>query len=404
MAQAAKTVVLGITGGIAAYKACEVVSRLKKAGINVHVIMSRNACEFVQPLTLQTLSQNLVAVDTFEAPDVMDVEHISLAKKADVLLIAPATANIIAKLALGIADDMLTTTALATQAPLLIAPAMNTVMWQHPATQANLATLVARGAKTIGPDGGMLACGDVGAGRMSEPMDIVEACLNLLVDKQDLQGQRVLVTAGPTREALDPVRYLTNRSSGKMGYAIARAAQARGARVTLVSGPVSLQAPAGVTVKAITSTQDLYEVMTRLAPEQDIIIQAAAPADYTPVTAHDQKIKKQGDEPLRLEFKQTQDVAAAIGEHKKPGQFFVGFAAETENLTESARKKLHKKKLDLIALNDVSRRDAGFDVDTNALTLISRNHEVELPLLTKQEAAHRLLDEVVRLRRESFDA
>lgn len=404
MAQAAKTVVLGITGGIAAYKACEVVSRLKKAGINVHVIMSRNACEFVQPLTLQTLSQNLVAVDTFEAPDVMDVEHISLAKKADVLLIAPATANIIAKLALGIADDMLTTTALATQAPLLIAPAMNTVMWQHPATQANLATLVARGAKTIGPDGGMLACGDVGAGRMSEPMDIVEACLNLLVDKQDLQGQRVLVTAGPTREALDPVRYLTNRSSGKMGYAIARAAQARGARVTLVSGPVSLQAPAGVTVKAITSTQDLYEVMTRLAPEQDIIIQAAAPADYTPVTAHDQKIKKQGDEPLRLEFKQTQDVAAAIGEHKKPGQFFVGFAAETENLTESARKKLYKKKLDLIALNDVSRRDAGFDVDTNALTLISRNHEVELPLLTKQEAAHRLLDEVVRLRRESFDA
>ncbi|HHT06950.1 MAG: bifunctional phosphopantothenoylcysteine decarboxylase/phosphopantothenate--cysteine ligase CoaBC [Christensenellales bacterium] len=404
MAQAAKTVVLGITGGIAAYKACEVVSRLKKAGVNVHVIMSRNACEFVQPLTLQTLSQNLVAVDTFEAPDVMDVEHISLAKKADVLLIAPATANIIAKLALGIADDMLTTTALATQAPLLIAPAMNTVMWQHPATQANLATLVARGAKTIGPDGGLLACGDVGAGRMSEPADIVEACLNLLMDKQDLQGQRVLVTAGPTREALDPVRYLTNRSSGKMGYAIALAAQARGAQVTLVTGPVSLQAPLGVSLEAITTTQDLYEAMTRLAPQQDIIIQAAAPADYTPVTVQDQKIKKLGDEPLRLEFRQTQDVAAAIGERKKPGQFFVGFAAETENLTESARKKLHKKKLDLIALNDVSRRDAGFDVDTNALTLISPNHEVELPLLSKQEAAHRLLDEVVRLRRERLDA
>lgn len=399
-----KTIVLGVTGGIAAYKACEVVSRLKKAGVNVHVIMSRNACEFVQPLTLQTLSQNLVAVDTFEAPDVMDVEHISLAKKADVLLIAPATANIIAKLALGIADDMLTTTALATQAPLLIAPAMNTVMWQHPATQANLATLVARGAKTIGPDGGLLACGDVGAGRMSEPADIVEACLNLLMDKQDLQGQRVLVTAGPTREALDPVRYLTNRSSGKMGYAIALAAQARGAQVTLVTGPVSLQAPLGVSLEAITTTQDLYEAMTRLAPQQDIIIQAAAPADYTPVTVQDQKIKKLGDEPLRLEFRQTQDVAAAIGERKKPGQFFVGFAAETENLTESARKKLHKKKLDLIALNDVSRRDAGFDVDTNALTLISPNHEVELPLLSKQEAAHRLLDEVVRLRRERLDA
>ncbi|NLX82353.1 MAG: bifunctional phosphopantothenoylcysteine decarboxylase/phosphopantothenate--cysteine ligase CoaBC [Clostridiales bacterium] len=404
MSVAAKTVVLGITGGIAAYKACEIVSRLKKAGINVHVIMSRNACEFVQPLTLQTLSQNQVAVDTFKAPDAMEVEHISLAKKADMLLIAPATANIIAKLALGIADDMLTTTALATKAPLFIAPAMNTIMWQHPATQANLATLINRGAQTIGPEGGMLACGDVGAGRMSEPSDIVEACLNALHNKQDLHGQRVLVTAGATREALDPVRYLTNRSSGKMGYAIAKAAQARGAKVTLVSGSVALSAPPGVKLESIISTQDLYQAMMRLGPQQDIIIQAAAPADFTPLVVHDQKMKKQGEDGLTLALKQTQDVAAALGERKLPGQFFVGFAAETQDLHASARKKLQKKKLDLIALNDVSRKDAGFEVDTNALTLITASEEVELPLMSKQDAAHRLLDEVIRLRREILDA
>lgn len=404
MSVSGKTVVLGITGGIAAYKACEVVSRLRKAGIQVHVIMSQNACEFVTPLTLQTLSQNLVAVNTFEAPDVWEVEHISLAKKADVLLIAPATANIIAKLALGLADDMLTTTALATEAPLLLAPAMNTVMWNHPATQENLNTLINRGARTVGPDGGMLACGDVGAGRMSEPMEIVEAVLALLNAKKDLEGQRVLVTAGPTREALDPVRYLSNRSSGKMGYAIAKAAASRGARVTLVSGPVALDPPREVDLVQVTTTQDLHEAMLRLAPEQDIIIQAAAPADFKPENKSPQKIKKQGDGSLQLNLVQTQDVAAAIGANKQPHQFLVGFAAETENLSSNARGKLAKKNLDLIALNDVSRADAGFDVDTNALTLISARGETELPLLSKQEAAHRLLDEVVLLRQETLDA
>lgn len=398
MAPAGKTVVLGISGGIAAYKACEVVSRLVKAGVQVHVIMTRNACEFVTPLTLQTLSQNPVAVDTFDAPHAWEVEHISLAKKADVLLVAPATANILAKLARGLADDMLSTTALATTAPLLLAPAMNTVMWQHPATQENLRILLSRGARTIGPEGGLLACGDVGAGRMSEPVDIVDACLNLLSTPGDMLGQKVLVTAGPTREALDPVRFLTNRSSGKMGYAIAQAALDRGAEVTLVSGPVSIQPPAGVTLVKVNSTQDLYDAVTRLAPAQDILIQAAAPADFRPETANGHKIKKSPDGTLRLELVQTPDVAKAVGEHKRAGQIFVGFAAETENHENNARGKLESKHLDLIALNDVSRQDAGFDVDTNALTLISRDSVVELPLMGKSAAAHQLLDAVMGLK------
>jgi len=399
-----KTVVLGISGGIAAYKACEIVSRLHKADVRVHVIMTKNACEFVTPLTLQTLSLNPVAVDTFESPQAWEVEHISLAKKADVLLIAPATANIIAKLALGIADDMLTTTALATQAPLLIAPAMNTVMWQHPATQQNLGTLVARGARTVGPDGGMLACGDVGAGRMSQPEEIVEACLAMLNAKKDLEGQKVLVTAGPTREALDPVRFITNRSSGKMGYAIAKAALERGAQVTLVSGPVGLNALPGARMVPVSTTQDLYDALVSLAPEQDILIQAAAPADFKPQEASAQKIKKQGDGSLHLNLVQTQDVAQAVGRQKKPGQLFVGFAAETENIHENAQRKLLSKNLDLIALNDVSQPGAGFDVDTNVLTLISKDRAVKLPLMSKEEAAHKLLDELLEIRRKAQDA
>ena len=397
MLSAGKTVVLGISGGIAAYKACEVVSRLVKAGIKVHVIMTKNACEFVSPLTLQTLSQNLVAVDTFEAPNAWEVEHISLAKKADLLLVAPATANIIAKLACGLADDMLTTTALAAQAPLLLAPAMNTVMWQHPATQENLRVLIQRGARSVGPEGGMLACGDVGAGRMSEPVDIVNACIDLLMVKKDLAGKKVLVTAGPTREALDPVRFITNRSSGKMGYAIARAAKDRGALVTLVSGPVALVPVSGTELIMVQTTQDLFEAVTRLAPQMDILIQAAAPADYKPADEARQKIKKQPDGGLQLNLVQTPDVAKAVGQYKAPGQIFVGFAAETEKIHENAKKKLLSKNLDLIALNDVSQSDAGFDVDTNRLTLISSSGMNELPLLSKAEAAHRLLDEVQKL-------
>jgi len=398
------TVVLGVTGGIAAYKSCEVVSRLVKAGVGVYVIMTRSACEFVSPLTFQTLSRNPVAVDTFEAPNAWEVEHISLAKKADVLLVAPATANVLAKLANGLADDMLTTTALACDAPLLLAPAMNTVMWQHPATQQNLQTLLARGARSVGPEGGSLACGDVGAGRMSEPQDIVDACLSLLGARRDMVGLRVLVTAGPTREALDPVRFLTNRSSGKMGYAIARAAVARGAQVTLVTGPVHLPAVAGAGMVPVTTTADLLREVTLRAPGQDVLIQAAAPADFAPARASERKLKKNGDGGLTLELVQTADVAREAGRSKKPGQTFVGFAAETHDGVENARRKLESKFLDLIALNDVTRPGAGFDTDTNELTLLTRDTVKELPMTSKQEAAEALLDEILRLRGKAPDA
>jgi len=398
------TVVLGVTGGIAAYKSCEVVSRLVKAGVGVYVIMTRSACEFVSPLTFQTLSRNPVAVDTFEAPNAWEVEHISLAKKADVLLVAPATANVLAKLANGLADDMLTTTALACDAPLLLAPAMNTVMWQHPATQQNLQTLLARGARSVGPEGGSLACGDVGAGRMSEPQDIVDACLSLLAARRDMEGLRVLVTAGPTREALDPVRFLTNRSSGKMGYAIARAAVARGAQVTLVTGPVHLPAVAGAGMVPVTTTADLLREVTLRAPGQDVLIQAAAPADFAPALASERKLKKNGDGGLTLELVQTADVAREAGRSKKPGQTFVGFAAETHDGVENARRKLESKFLDLIALNDVTRPGAGFDTDTNELTLLTRDTVKELPMMSKQEAAEALLDEILRLRGKAPDA
>lgn len=398
------TVVLGVTGGIAAYKSCEVVSRLVKAGVGVYVIMTRSACEFVSPLTFQTLSRNPVAVDTFEAPNAWEVEHISLAKKADVLLVAPATANVLAKLANGLADDMLTTTALACDAPLLLAPAMNTVMWQHPATQQNLQTLLARGARSVGPEGGSLACGDVGAGRMSEPQDIVDACLSLLGARRDMVGLRVLVTAGPTREALDPVRFLTNRSSGKMGYAIARAAVARGAQVTLVTGPVHLPAVAGAGMVPVTTTADLLREVTLRAPGQDVLIQAAAPADFAPALASERKLKKNGDGGLTLELVQTADVAREAGRSKKPGQTFVGFAAETHDGVENARRKLESKFLDLIALNDVTRPGAGFDTDTNELTLLTRDTVKELPMMSKQEAAEALLDEILRLRGKAPDA
>jgi phosphopantothenoylcysteine decarboxylase/phosphopantothenate--cysteine ligase len=392
------TVVLGITGGIAAYKACEVVSRLVKEGVAVHVIMTKNACMFVAPLTLQTLSLNPVALDTFEAPRAWEVEHIALAKKADLFLIAPATANIIAKLAHGLADDMLTTTALATGAPLLLAPAMNTAMWQHPATQENLRVLRERGALQVGPEGGMLACGDAGAGRMSEPADIVESCMTFFNSGKDMLGLRVLVTAGPTREALDPVRFITNRSSGKMGYAIAQAAVSRGARVTLVTGPVSLPSVVGAEMVSVTTTGDLYEAVIARVPEQHILIQAAAPADFKPRETAGQKIRKQADGGLKLDLVQTMDVARVAGQRKLPGQVFVGFAAETENGLENARAKLTSKSLDLIALNNVSRQDAGFDVDTNALTLITAGDKKELPLMTKRAAADQLLDEVLAIR------
>ena len=393
-----KTVVLGVTGGIAAYKSCEAVSRLRKAGAAVHVIMTRNACRFVAPLTFETLSNNPCVTDTFDRPNSWEVEHVALAKKADLLVIAPATANIMAKLAHGIADDMLSTTALATRAPVLLAPAMNTGMWEHPATRENLRVLTARGVMTVGPEGGLLACGDVGAGRMSEPAQIVEKIVEILTRGQDMRGLKVLVTAGPTREAVDPVRFLTNRSSGRMGYAIAEAAAARGAEVTLVTGPVSIPVPAGVNAVPVQSTEDLLDRMLSLCPDQDIVIQAAAPADYRPEEAAPQKLKKQGDGRLTLRLVPTPDVAKAVGESKKPGQTLVGFAAETEQLTDNALKKLDSKNLDMIVANDVTKPGAGFDVDTNIAEFITRAGREEMPLMSKRELADRILSRVLALR------
>lgn len=391
-----KNIVLGVTGGIAAYKACEVVSRLMKEGASVDVIMTRNACQFVAPLSFQTLSRRPVVTDTFATPSQWEVEHVALAKKAQLFVVAPATANILAKMAAGMADDMLSTTLLATRAPILAAPAMNTGMLLHPATQENLRALAARGVRFVGPEGGLLACGDTGAGRMSEPRDIVEECVRML-DTRDMEGLKVLVTAGPTQEDLDPVRFLTNRSTGRMGYALAGEAQRRGAEVTLVSGPVSLAAPAGVAVEAIRSTEDLYRAMMRLAPGQDIVIQAAAPADFTPAQKMRQKIKKAGRGDLSVELVATPDVARAVGENRRPDQVLVGFAAETELVLDAARKKLLGKHLDMIVANDVTRPGAGFGVDTNIVTLVTQQGQEELPLLSKREVAAHILDRALGL-------
>ena len=393
-----KHVLVGVTGGIAAYKACEVVSRLRKLHAGVDVIMTKNATQLVAPLTFETLSGRPVCVDTFARVESWDVKHISLAQKADAVLVAPATANLMAKLTCGIADDMLTTTLLATKAPILLAPAMNTQMWKNAATQQNLQQLKQRGVQFVGPASGFLACGDSGEGRMSEPDEIVEAVTALLLPRQDLLGLRVLVTAGPTVERIDPVRYLTNDSSGKMGYAIAQAARQRGAEVTLLSGPTHLAPPDGVTVVPVVSTMDLYEAAMHYAPDMDCVIQAAAPADYRPKEVSAQKIKKQGGQGLTLELVENPDIARSIGERKQPGQIFVGFAAETQHVLENAQKKLRSKHLDLIVANDVTQPDAGFAVDTNRITLITEAGQQALPLMTKKEAAHHILDAVQALR------
>lgn len=389
-----KTILVGVTGGIAAYKACELVSRLKKFGADVHVMMTSSAMKMVQPVTLEVLSQNPVATDTFRVLNSHEVAHIALAKAADLVVIAPATANVIAKLAHGLADDMLTTTLLATTAPVLLAPAMNTVMYQHPATQENLRILIDRGVITIGPDGGWLACGDVGPGRMSEPQEIAGECLQLLSAARDFEGKKVLVTAGPTREPLDPVRYLTNYSSGRMGYAIAQAALARGAEVTLVTGPVDLPGVHGAEMVNITTTQDLYEAMVERVPAVDVVIQAAAPADYRAREISGEKLKKKGGEGLALNLVPNRDVAQAIGQNKLPGQIFVGFAAETENFIENARRKLLGKNLDFIVLNNVTQPGAGFNVNTNIATIVRPASLSKLPKMAKRELADRILDEV----------
>ena len=396
--QMKKCVVLGVTGGIAAYKACEILRLLQKQGIDVYVVMTKNACQFVAPLTFETLSGHPVAVDTFVRPATWEVEHIALAKRADLFLIAPATANIIGKMACGIADDMLSTTVMATKAPVMIAPAMNTGMWENPATQQNLATLISRGVHVVTPANGHLACGDSGAGKLEDVAVIAQRALDVLGAKRDLEGLRVMVTAGPTREALDPVRYISNRSSGKMGYAIARAAQRRGAQVTLLTGPVSIEPPQGVKVVPFMTTQDLLERALACVQEQDVIIQSAAPADYRARESAPQKIKKQGGENMTIELVENPDVAATLGRAKREDQTFVGFAAETNDVLAHAQGKLIKKNLDMIVANDVTAPGAGFDVNTNLVTLITRDRMESLPLMTKDEVADRILDAVLSLR------
>ena len=393
-------VVLGVTGGIAVYKACELLRLLQKRGIDVFVVMTQNACRFVAPLTFETLSGHPVAVDTFDRPQTWEVEHIALAKRADLFLIAPATANIMGKMACGIADDMLSTTVMATRAPVLVAPAMNTGMWENAAVQQNVMTLRARGVEIVAPVSGHLACGDNGAGKLEDVAVIAERACELLFAKRDMEGLRVMVTAGPSREALDPVRYISNRSSGKMGYAIAQAAQKRGAEVTLLSGPVAIEAPQGVKLVPFTTTQELLDRASELAQEQDLLIQAAAPADYRAKEIAPQKIKKQGGEPMTFTLVENPDVAATLGKAKRSGQVFVGFAAETNDVLAHARDKLARKNLDMIVANDVTRPGAGFDVDTNIVTLITKDGQEALPMMSKAEVAQRILDRALALRRE----
>lgn len=393
-------VVLGVTGGIAVYKACELLRLLQKRGIDVFVVMTQNACRFVAPLTFETLSGHPVAVDTFDRPQTWEVEHIALAKRADLFLIAPATANIMGKMACGIADDMLSTTVMATRAPVLVAPAMNTGMWENAAVQQNVKTLRARGVEIVAPVSGHLACGDNGAGKLEDVAVIAERACELLFAKKDMEGLRVMVTAGPSREALDPVRYISNRSSGKMGYAIAQAAQKRGAEVTLLSGPVAIEAPQGVKLVPFTTTQELLDRASELAQEQDLLIQAAAPADYRAKEIAPQKIKKQGGEPMTFTLVENPDVAATLGKAKRSGQVFVGFAAETNDVLAHARDKLTRKNLDMIVANDVMRPGAGFDVDTNIVTLITKDGQEALPMMSKAEVAQRILDRALALRRE----
>ena len=391
-----KTVLLGVTGGIACYKSANLASALVKQGANVQVLMTKNATEFIGPHTFESLTGNRVSVDTFDRNYQFQVEHIALADQADLVLVAPATANVLAKLAHGLADDMLTTTILACNCPKIAAPAMNTKMYENPVTQDNLDILRKYGWEIVEPASGRLACGAVGKGKMPEPEDLLECVLHALSHEKDMTGLKVLVTAGPTREALDPVRYLTNHSTGKMGYAIAKAAAARGAQVTLVSGPVNLKKPPYMEVVDIVSAQDMFDAVTSRAPDQDIIIKAAAVADYRPASVAEDKIKKSGnDSDLSLPLARTSDILAWLGEHRAPGQFLCGFSMETRDMVANSKKKLEKKHIDLIAANNLKQAGAGFGVDTNVLTLIAADGAKELPLMSKEEAAHALLDEIM---------
>lgn len=392
-----KTVLLGVSGGIACYKAAQLASDLVKQHANVHVVMTQNAAEFITPLTFETLTGNRPVLDTFDRNFPHEVKHISLAEQADLVLIAPATANVLAKLAHGLADDMLTTTVLACRCPKLAAPAMNTAMYENPVTQDNLATLRRYGWEILEPDAGRLACGATGRGKLPDPARLLEAVAHRISHTQDMAGLHVLVTAGPTQEALDPVRYLTNHSTGKMGYAIARAAAARGAEVTLVSGPTSLPQPPYVDFVPVTSAQEMCQAVQARSAAQEIIIKAAAVADYRPTQTAAEKMKKSGDG-LTLELARTEDILAWLGRNRRPGQFLCGFSMETQDLVENSRKKLDKKHADLIAANSLREPGAGFGTSTNVLTLITRDAVTPLPMLSKDAAAHRLLDEILRCR------
>ena len=390
-----KTIVLGVSGGIACYKAAALASMLVKQHADVQVIMTANATQFVTPLTFEQLTGNRALVDTFDRNFEHKVAHVSVADRADYVLIAPATANVLAKLANGLADDMLTTTVLACDCPKAAAPAMNTRMYENPVTQDNLGKLRHYGWEIVEPGVGHLACGAEGKGRLPEPEELLEVCLHALAHEKDLAGRRVLVTAGPTQEDLDPVRYLTNRSSGKMGYAIAKAAARRGAEVTLVSGPTNLAAPKYVNLVPVRSAGEMYEAVMAGASKAELVIMAAAVADYRPATVADNKLKKNDGE-LSIPLERTKDILAALGENKKPGLFLCGFSMETEHMLENSRRKLEKKHLDLIAANNVKVAGAGFQVDTNVLTLIAPDAVKELPLLSKDAAADALLDEIIR--------
>lgn len=392
-----KNVLLGVTGGIAAYKIPNLCSLLVKKGFSVETILTANAQKIVSPIPFESLSGNRCHTDTFDPLDTSKIEHIALARNADLLVIAPASANILAKLRWGLADDLLSTTALACTCPILLVPAMNTNMYLNPATQENLEVLRQRGMMIMEPASGHLACGAEGPGKMPEPSDIYDRIEAQLACQKDLQGLRVLVTAGPTQEPLDPVRYLTNHSSGKMGYAIAHAAMLRGAKVTLVSGPTALKYPPLVKTIPIVTAQDMYEAVTAEAASADIVIKAAAVADYTPETVADNKIKK-SDSDLSIPLRRTQDILGYLGSHRREGQFLCGFSMETQNMLENSRKKLEKKHLDMIVANNVKDAGAGFQGDTNVITMISRDSVMELPLMDKEEAAHAILTEILARR------
>lgn len=393
-----KTVVLGVTGGIAAYKALDIVSRLRKKDINVHVIMTRSAAQFVTPLSFQSLSQNYVVTDMFAEPKSFEIEHISLAQKADLFLIAPATANIIGKLANGIADDMLSTTVMATRAPVLIAPAMNTNMYTNPILQRNIDILKSYGYHFIDADEGRLACGDFGPGKLADNEKILDMAEMFLYKPWDMAGKKVLVTAGPTREDIDPVRYITNRSSGKMGYAIAKAARNRGAEVTLISGPSNLLPPQGVDFIRVHSAENMYNEVMKYYNSMDIVVKSAAVSDYRPESISKSKIKKSSDD-LNLKLTRNKDILFELGKLKK-SQILVGFAAETDNLDEYAKNKLSAKNLDMIVANDVTMKDSGFDYDTNTIKIFLKNGEFyELPNMQKEEAAYIILDYALKFKR-----